>query len=85
MISESDSVRDYTGDEGVIVGIHTVGAATTSVKEIVFNLHIPYDSWLRKERIVGTAITLSTLDVGDLFVVKNSWPGFGWEIGRAHV
>ena len=76
LISESDSVRDYTGDEGVIVGIHTVGAATTSIKEIVFDLHIPYDSWLRKERIVGTAITLSTLDVGDLFVVKNSWPGF---------
>jgi len=75
-IAEVDSVGEYKGDNGVIVGFGTVGTAASISKSLIFDIHVPYDSYLRDTAIVGTAITLSSIDVGDYFVVKNTYVGF---------
>jgi len=68
---EENSAADYAGDSGIIVGF---GTTTTSglTTQFVFDLHIPFDSKLRDESIVGTAVTLSGLEQGDFFIVSNS-------------
>jgi len=40
-------------------------------------MFIPTNSALRNDTLVGTAITVSSLAVGDFFVVRNSNIGFG--------
>ena len=75
--SEEEIVVDsYQGDNGIIVGFGTtaVGVGTT---QLVLDLHIPYDSFLRESAIAGTAITVSSLDANDYFVVRNSNGGVG--------
>jgi hypothetical protein len=74
--TETNDVSSYEGDSGIIVGLGTtaVGVGTT---QMIFDLHIPYDSVLRDTNIVGTAITLSSVDVNDYFVVRNSSVGVG--------
>ena len=69
--TETDTVSSYEGDSGIIVGLGTtaVGVGTT---QMIFDLHIPYDSVLRNTDIVGAAITLSSLGVNDYFIVRNS-------------
>ena len=73
---EEVSVTSFSGDLGIIVGFGTtnVGVGTTS---LIFDLHIPYDSFLRDTNITGTAVTISSLDVNDLFIVRNSNIGAG--------
>ena len=73
---EEVTVSSFTGDDGIIVGFNTtnVGVATTS---LIFDLHIPYDSFLRDTKITGTAVTISSLDTNDVFIVKNSNIGAG--------
>ena len=68
---EENLVSQFLGDSGIIVGFGTtsVGIGTT---QFVFDLHIPYDSNLRNSTIVGTPVTLSTIDVNDYFVVTRS-------------
>ena len=73
---EKDSVAAYEGDQGIIVGFGTVGGAASIEKSLIFDIHIPYESYMRDTAQVGTAVTLSTIDVGDFFVVKNSYVGF---------
>ena len=68
--SETDDVTTYSGDSGVIVGFGTT--SISSKDYFIFDFHIPYDSYLRDNTIVGTAVTLSSIDVGDYFVVYNS-------------
>ena len=66
----------YRGDFGTIVGVattNTVGVATG----LVFDLFIPNNSALKDTELVGTAVTVSTLAVGDFFVVRNSNVGLG--------
>jgi hypothetical protein len=69
--TETCDVYSYTGDSGIVVGLGTtvVGLGTT---QMIFDLHIPYDSVLRDSTIVGTAITLSSVGVNDYFIVRNS-------------
>lgn len=67
---ETNTVSSYSGDSGVIVGFGTTTVST--VDKLILDLHIPLDSYLRESSIVGTAITLSSLSVGDRFVVYNS-------------
>ena len=69
--TETNTVSSYEGDSGIIVGLGTtaVGVGTT---QMIFDLHIPYDSVMRQTNIVGTAVTLSTLGVNDYFTVRNS-------------
>ena len=73
---EQVSVTSYSGDNGIIVGFGTtnVGVGTTS---LIFDIHIPFDSFLRDTNVAGTAVTISSLDVNDIFVVKNSNIGVG--------
>ena len=51
-----------------------MGVGTTS---LIFDLHIPYNSFLRDTNIAGTAVTISSLDANDLFIVRNSNIGAG--------
>jgi hypothetical protein len=66
----------YTGDFGYIVGSGktNVGVGSTG---ITLDLFIPADSYLRQPSIVGSAITVPSIQIGDYFVVKNSNIGFG--------
>ena len=66
VITEDTNVDLYEGDSGIVVGY----AVTNSILSL--DLHIPYDSYLKDETVVGTAKTLSSLDVGDYFIVYNS-------------
>jgi len=68
---EINIVNEYKGDSGVIVGF---GITTTVGLEnkIIFDLHIPTDSYLRSTNVTGIAVTLSSLSRGDYFVVYNS-------------
>jgi hypothetical protein len=68
---EENLITNYFGDSGVIVGFGTttVSGVTT---QFIFDLHIPYESKLRETTIVGTAVTLSSLNVNDYFIVSNS-------------
>ena len=69
--TEENGVTNYIGDSGIVVGFGTqfIGAGTT---QMIFDLHIPYNSKLRDTNIVGTAITLSGLSVGDYFTITDS-------------
>ena len=69
--TEDSNVHSYEGDSGIIVGFGTtaVGVGTT---QLIFDLHIPYDSPMRNADLVGTAVTLSTLSANDYFIVKDS-------------
>ena len=62
---------EYLGDSGIIVGLGTtsIGVGSTGM---AFHLHIPSDSDMRNTDLVGTAVTLSGLSVGDYFIVRNS-------------
>jgi hypothetical protein len=66
----------FEGDFGLISGIGktSVGIASTA---LVFNLYIPEDSFLRNSSIVGSAITISGIQTGYYFVVRNSYVGNG--------
>ena len=69
--TETSSVLSYTGDSGIIVGFGTTSVGITT-NQLIFDLHIPYDSPMRNTSLVGTAITLSTLTTNDYFVVKDT-------------
>ena len=84
LIKETSKVTTYSGDNGIIVGfgtttINVTGVGTTGESvniptdtNLIFDLHIPYNSDLRNSSLVGTAITLSSLDVDDYVVVSNT-------------
>jgi hypothetical protein len=57
MIKETGGVASYAGDSGVIVGFGTT--TISSVDQIIFDFHIPTNSYLRDTSVVGTALTLS--------------------------
>ena len=60
----------YSGDYGTIVGFGTTTSG--SQNKFIFDLYIPEDSFLRDSTYVGTAVTLSSLSVGDFFLVDES-------------
>lgn len=60
----------YYGDFGVIVG-YGISTMSGSDKNI-FDFYIPQNSFLRDTNIVGSAITLSQIQVGDFFIIQNS-------------
>jgi hypothetical protein len=74
MIKETGGVEVYAGDSGVIVGFGTT--TISSVDQIIFDLHIPTNSYLRDTSVVGTALTLSGIEIGDYFLVYDSNVGF---------
>ena len=71
LISESNAVDVYKGDSGIIVGFGTT--TISSMDNFIFDLYIPGDSYLRDTSVVGMAATnISSIDVGDYFLVYNS-------------
>jgi hypothetical protein len=74
VIKETNKVSDYQGDSGIIVGFGTTTVG--SVNKIILDLFIPEDSYLRQQVLTGTAVTISSLNTGDYFVVYNSNVGF---------
>jgi len=74
-VSETNTVSQYQGDFGTIVGISTtsVGVAVTG---IVFDLSIEKDSFLRNASITGVT-TISGITTGDYFAVYNTNIGLG--------
>ena len=75
-IKETNRTSLYEGDFGDIVGLTStsVGVASTG---FVMDFFIPIDSYLRNTKVVGAAVTLSDISVGDYFTVKNSNVGSG--------
>lgn len=74
IIKETNTVTSYVGDSGVIVGFGTT--TVSSIDKIIFDLHIPTNSYLRDTSVVGTALTLSGIGTGDYFLVYDSNVGF---------
>lgn len=66
----------YIGDYGVVTGIVTtsIGVGSTG---LTFSLYVPEGSSIRDTAITGVAITVSQLQQGDYFTVKNSYVGNG--------
>ena len=73
VITETNEVDSYIGDYGVVVGFGTTTAGT--VDKIIMDLYIPTYSDLRQPKYVGTAITVSSLDLQDFFMVSASNAG----------
>jgi hypothetical protein len=71
---ESDAVTNFVGDSGVIVGFGTT--TISSADKVIFDLYIPEDSYLRDSSLVGSAVTLSSLNQDDYFIVYDSNVGF---------
>ena len=69
-IVETNSVSSYAGDSGIIVGFGTT--TVSSVDKLILDFHIPLNSYLRETNLVGTAVTLSSINVGDYFIVYES-------------
>jgi len=70
---ETNTLLNYDGDSGVIVG---VGTTTNSTQpQLIFDLFIPFDSDLRNSTLTGTAVTLSSLSANDYFMVFESNAG----------
>ena len=75
LISETDTVRSYAGDSGTIVGFGTTTISSTS--QLIFDLMIPLDSYLRDTTLTGTAVTICGLTTGAMFMVYDSNVGVG--------
>jgi hypothetical protein len=73
---ENITASTIEGDFGIVTGVETtsVGVASTG---LVFSLYIPQESALRNSSIVGSAITISGIQTGYYFVLKNSFVGNG--------
>ena len=73
---ETNRTSLYEGDFGDIVGLTStsVGVASTG---FVMDFFIPIDSFLRNTKVVGAAVTISDISVGDYFTVRNSNVGSG--------
>jgi hypothetical protein len=69
-IEETNDVSLYEGDSGVIVGFGTTTIGYNT--QVILDLFIPENSYLRQSALTGTAITVSSLSVNDYFVVYNS-------------
>ena len=76
-VEEDNSVTTFVGDSGIIVGFGTTSVGVGST-QVIFDLHIPYNSFLRESDITGFAgiTTLSSLDVSDYFIVYNTNVGY---------
>ena len=69
---EECSVESYAGDNGIIVGF-----GTTVGPKFIFDIHIPYDSFLRNTVVAGTAVTITSIQANDYFKIDKSNVGMG--------
>ena len=75
LTDEENSVGTYSGDQGNIVGFGTTTIASGT--QIIFDLFIPFNSFMRDGNLTGTAVTVSGIGTDDYFVVSNSNMGTG--------
>jgi len=64
-VKETLEINDYIGDYGVITQIDD----SPTPREIVFDLFIPLDSFLRDTSYANPPITLSEIQIGDYFTI----------------
>ena len=69
---EACSVNTYSGDNGIVVGF-----GTTVGPKLIFDIHVPYDSFLRNTVVAGTAVTITSIQANDYFMIKKSNVGVG--------
>ena len=69
---EECNVVNYFGDNCTIVGF-----GTTAGPKLIFDIHVPYDSFLRNSVVAGTAVTISSIQANDYFIIRNSNVGVG--------
>ena len=69
---EECNVNTYLGDNGIIVGF-----GTTAGPKFIFDIHIPYNSFLRNEVVAGTAVTITSIQASDYFKIDKSNVGMG--------
>lgn len=70
IVRENILVGSYVGDYGIVVAM---GRSTASGQdEMIVDFYIPETSFMRNTSVVGTAVTVSTLDVGDYFTMFNT-------------
>lgn len=67
---EVNKVVSYTGDSGVILGIGNT--YNGSNYQLIFDLYIPEDSFLKDPLLVESPIGISSLSVGDFFMVYDT-------------
>ena len=67
VVSELIPINSYSGDYGTIVGFNTTKVG--SQNKYIFDLFIPEDSFMRDGYLIGTGITVSTINVGDYLTV----------------
>ena len=82
LTEETKPINWFAGDSGTIVGFGTTTIANSD--SLLFDFHIPLDSDLRDASIVGSAITLSQIQLGDFFVVTNSTVGIAQTLIRSY-
>ena len=75
LTDEDNPVGTYAGDQGNIVGFGTTTIASGT--QLIFDLFIPFDSFMRDGNLTGTAVTVSGIGTDDYFVVSNSNMGTG--------
>ena len=78
-IREEINVLDYTGDYGIVVGLGTTDSG--SQEQIIFDLFIPQDSFMRNIALVGTAVTISGISTGDYFTIYGTNTSIGNTFG----
>jgi len=67
VVRELIPINSYSGDYGTIVGFNTTKVG--SQNKYIFDLFIPEDSFMRDGYLIGTGITVSTINVGDYLTV----------------
>jgi hypothetical protein len=69
---EECDVVSYSGDNGIVVGF-----GTTAGPQFIFDIHIPFDSFLRNPVVAGTGVTITSIQANDYFKIDKSNVGMG--------
>ena len=70
LIKERIDVTSYVGDYGIIVGVGTT--VVSAQDQLIFDLFIPKNSFMRNSGYVGSAVTISGISTGDYLTVYDT-------------
>lgn len=71
---ERNEVYSYSGDSGIVVSV--ANTFNGSYNQLIFSLYIPEDSFLKDSLVSSNPYDVSSLSVGDFFVIYNSNVGY---------